>query len=160
MHGLFDVLFEKPDVRKMRQEIQQTPFFQTLSDTEMKKVLRYLQIRSFQKGQRVFYEGDPGAALFIILRGKVQITRQSKTKRLVLGTLSKGHFFGELALVHDVPRTASANVSEDAVLVCLFKHDFENIIKHDPVLGTKLLKIINQILSQRLSAMIERYLNA
>ena len=155
MQALYDFLFEKPDIRKLKNELLQTTIFKTLTQPEISKVSKHLQIRKFRKGERVFYEGDLGSALFIVLRGNVQISRISGAKKTIFADLGKGTFFGELALVHDVPRTASAVVTEETMLVCLFRHDFEKIIKHYPLLGNKLLSIINKILAQRLSAVIE-----
>ncbi len=155
MQALYDFLFEKPDIRKLKNELHQTTIFKTLTPAEIHTVSKYLQVRSFRKGERVFYEGDLGSALFIVLKGNVQISRISGIKKTIFADLSKGTFFGELALVHDVPRTASAVVTEESVLVCLFRNDFEKVIKHYPLLGNKLLSIINKILAQRLSAVIE-----
>jgi CRP-like cAMP-binding protein len=155
MQVLYDFLFEKPDIRKLKNELQQTTIFKTLEPSELSTVTKHLQVRQFKKGERVFFEGDLGSALFVVLRGNVQISRISGAKKTIFADLGKGTFFGELALVHDVPRTASAVVTEETLLVCLFRHDFEKIVKHYPLLGNKMLSIINKILAQRLSAVIE-----
>jgi len=156
MQALYDFLFERPDIRKLKNELQQTTIFQTLTNSELSTVSKHLQVRQFRQGERVFFEGDLGSALFIVLRGSIEISRIGGSKKTIFASLSKGMFFGELALVHDTPRTASAVVTDDALLVCLFKHDFERIIKHYPLLGNKLLSIINKILAQRLSTVIRQ----
>ncbi len=157
MKALFDnFLFEKPDIRKLQNDINQTTIFKQLTSPEMRTVSKYLQIRQFRKGERVFFEGDKGSALFIVLRGNVQISKIGNGKKTIFADLGNGSFFGELALVHDVPRTASAMSTEDSILVCLFRHDFERIIKNYPILGNKMQSIIGKILAQRLSAIIEQ----
>jgi len=159
MHALYDnFLFEKPELRKLKNEVNQTTFFKPLSSSELSIVTKYLQLRHFRKGERIFFEGDNGSALFVVLRGNVQISKIGSQKKTVFAELGQGNFFGELALVHEVPRTASALATEDTLLVCLFRHDFENIVKNYPVLGSKMQGIINKILAQRLSALIERTL--
>jgi len=156
MQELYEFIFEKPDIRKLKGELLNTTFFKTLTPTEISTISRYLQVRKFRKGERVFYEGDLGQALYVVLKGQVEIAKTTRTKRIVLADLSKGMFFGELALVYDTPRTASAIVKEDTMLVCLFKHDFEKIIGNYPRLGNKLQAIMNNILAQRLTSLIER----
>lgn len=156
MKALFDqFLFEKPDIRKLQNEINQTVIFKPLAGSEMKIVSKYLQLRRFKKGERVFFEGDKGSALFVVLKGNVQISKLGTNKKTVFADLANGAFFGELALVHDVPRTASAVATEDTLLACLFRHDYEHIIKHYPLLGNKMQSIISKIIAQRLSALIE-----
>ncbi|MEM3154890.1 MAG: cyclic nucleotide-binding domain-containing protein [Candidatus Woesearchaeota archaeon] len=155
MKALYDtLLFEKPDVRKLQNEINKTTIFKPLTASEMKTVSRHLQIRKFKKGERIFFEGDTGSALFIVLKGSVQISKTGR-KKTIFAELGNGAFFGELALVHDVPRTASAVASEDTLLVCLFRHDYEQIIRHYPLLGNKLQGIISKIIAQRLASLIE-----
>lgn len=156
MQELYDFIFEKPEINKLKHELQETFLFKTLTRSELDKVIKYAQLRTFKKGDHIFFEGDTGSALYIILKGSVQIVRHTHGKHVSLAGLTKGMFFGELALVHDTPRSATALAQEDTLLVCLFKHDYEKIIKHYPVLGNKLQGIINQILAQRLSSMIER----
>ncbi len=156
MHALYDqFLIEKPNIGKLQNEIHQTTIFKPLTGSEMKTVSKYLQLRHFKKGERVFFEGDKGSALFVVLRGNVQISKIGNAKKTIFADLGNGAFFGELALVHDVPRTASAVASESSILVCLFRHDYDSIIKHYPNLGNKLQSIISKILAQRLSALIE-----
>src|SRR5574341_858838 len=153
MNAIYDhFLFEKPDIRKLQNEINQTVIFKPLSSSEMKTVSKYLQLRQFKKGERVFFEGDKGSALFVVLRGSVQISKIGSGKKTIFAELGNGAFFGELALVHDVPRTASAVATEDTLLVCLFRRDYEHIIKHYPLLGNKMQSIIGKIIAQRLAA--------
>ena len=159
MHALYEFLFEKPQLTKLKDELQDSVLFKGLSRAELDKVVSHAQLRSFKKGDHIFFEGDSGQALFIVLRGGVQIVRHVAGKHLPLATLKKGTFFGELSLTHDLPRSAAAHVTDDALLVCLFRHDFENIVKHYPRLGTKLLTSVNQILAQRLTTAIDLSVN-
>ncbi len=154
MQALYEYLFEKPDIRSLKDKLHTTLLFKDLTKTELDKVTRYCIVRQFKEGQHIFFEGDPGSALFVILKGNVDIYRIHKNKKDSLATLNAGTFFGELALVYDTPRTASALATENATLVCLFRHDIEKLVKHHPQLGNKLLSVMNRILAQRLSTMI------
>ena len=149
-------LFEKPDLRKLKPALQETVLFRTLSEQELDTVIKYAQLRSFRTDEHVFFEGDKGSALFIVLRGIVDIVRHNHGKHMPIATLKKGMFFGEMALAFDTPRTATALVTNDALLACLFKHDLDQLVKHYPALGKKVIEIINKIIAQRLSSAIER----
>ncbi len=155
MKELFEFIFEKQDL-KFKSELQKTRLFQDFSSREMDVVLRKTGMRTFSKGQRVFFEGDAGSALYIIVKGAVQIVRHESGKVVPLAALSQGMFFGELALVEALPRSASALVTEDAVFVYLFRHDLEKLVHEHPRVGAKLLWNVAQVLGQRLRAMNER----
>jgi CRP/FNR family cyclic AMP-dependent transcriptional regulator len=151
MKQLFEFIFDKPDMKKLSGTLHQSILFRELSGRELDKVLARAQLRSFTKGQHIFFEDDTGSALYIIVKGNVQIVRHVKGKHVLLATLSKGAFFGEISLVYDLPRSAAAVATDETLLVCLFKHDFEALIKHYPRLGNKLLATISRILAERLS---------
>lgn len=156
MRELFEFFFERPELRKLTKELHDTVLFHALSSTELDRVIAHAQLRSFTKGDHIFFEGDPGSALYIILKGNIRILRHVRGKHVVLAELGKGMFFGELALVSGMPRTATALVAEDALVVCLFRHDLERLIKHHPKLGNKLLLSVSQILAKRLATTLER----
>jgi CRP-like cAMP-binding protein len=151
-----EMLFGKPDLSTLKPRLHETVLFHTLSDKELETVIKYAQLRSFTSGDHVFFEGDKGSALFIVLKGTVEIVRHDHGKHVHIATLNKGAFFGELALVYDTPRTATALAIEDTLLVCIFKHDLEQLVKHYPMLGTKMQAILKQIIEKRVSEMVKK----
>ena len=155
MRELFEFIFEKKDDDQIKNDVAKTVFFQDFSRKELTIVLNQTTTRSFKTGERVFFEGDPGQAVYIILSGAVQITKNAK-KPIVLATLTKGMFFGELSLVDTAIRSASASIIEDATLLCFFKHDLDHLIKDYPRIGNKLLFRLAHILAQRLRNMNSR----
>ena len=80
-----------------------------------RRLLARLATRFFEKvyhpGEIVFEEGDPGRALFVVVEGAVEITRATAQGPYVLNTLGPGDAFGELALIDDFPRSATARVA-------------------------------------------------
>ena len=91
-----------------------------------------LATRFFEKvyhpGEVVFEEGDPGRALFVVVEGAVEITRATAQGPYVLNTLGPGDAFGELALIDDFPRSATARVATPGRLLILYKSDFDALI--------------------------------
>jgi CRP-like cAMP-binding protein len=75
----------------------------------------------------VFHQGDPGKGLFLVRDGAVAITQGPP--REVLRLLGPGDCFGELALIDDFPRSATAGVTEPARLLILYKSDFDALVE-------------------------------
>ena len=88
---------------------------------------RFLE-KTYHPGEIVFQEGDPGRALFVIVEGTVEITQETVQGEYVLRTLETGDAFGELALIDDFPRSATARVATLARLLILYKSDFDALM--------------------------------
>lgn len=151
MKLLYQYFFGKPKLSEFQDELANSPLFAALTFREIQRVLEYATLRTFAKNENVFFEGDLSSAMYLILRGNVEIVSHNP-KRISLAQLSKGTFFGEIGVVHSTVRSASALVTSDTLLLCLFKHDVDTIIKHYPRIANKLLANIAQILAQRLIA--------
>ena len=102
--------------------------------------------RSYPKDTMIFSEAQPGAELYIIQKGSVKITKIINDNEVLLALLKPGDIFGEMALLEDKPRTASAIAHEDAVLLAVNKANFKRMVATQPQMITKL----TQILSERL----------
>jgi CRP-like cAMP-binding protein len=98
-----------------------------------RRLLGRLGARFFEKAyaesEVVFHEGDPGKALFLVLEGEVVITQATPAGEHVLRTLDPGACFGELALIDDFPRSATARVAVPARLLILYKSDFDDLVE-------------------------------
>jgi CRP-like cAMP-binding protein len=90
------------------QFLKTVPFFDQLSNRQLKRVSDIMFERTYETDELIFEEGQPGAALFLILDGKIaiEIYRESSTTRLAV--LEAGAFFGEMALLNETPRSATA----------------------------------------------------
>lgn len=156
MKELFAYIFENNDEQALKAELGKSLLFQGLTQKELSTVSKKINLRRYQKGEHVFFQGDPGAALYVILEGEIHIERIESSKRIHLASLGKGMFFGELALVYDASRSATAYVSENSTLFCLFKHDLDNILAQQPRLANKIILNLARILADRLKATNER----
>ncbi len=102
--------------------------------------------RSYPQNTMIFSESEPGAELFIIQKGSVKITKIINDNEVLLALLKAGDMFGEMALLEDKPRTASAIAHENAVLLAVNKANFRRMVSTQPQMITRL----TQILSERL----------
>ncbi len=128
--------------------LKRIPIFQDLSDRELKAVERILHIRNYKKDEVIFKEHEPGVGMYIIESGKVNITIGEENKLLVL--LSDGDFFGEMALILEGQRTASAIATETTKLLGFFRPDLFHLLETSPKTGNKILQRLAQMIAERL----------
>ncbi len=148
--SLWTNIFKKRDGEKedILTVLKRIPLFQDLSRKELRQLERILHQRTYKAGETIFNEGDPGVGMYIIEEGEVQIAL-GKDRR-VLAVLSKGDFFGEMALLLEAPRTASALASKPSVLYGFFQPDLFSILETYPRTGNKILLRLSQMIAERL----------
>jgi len=116
-----------------------------------RRLLARLATRFFEKvyhpGDVVFEEGDPGRALFVVVEGAVEITRVAAQGSYVLNTLGPGDAFGELALIDDFPRSATARVATPAQLLILYKSDFDALMDGNPRIAVVVMRNLSRLLA-------------
>ncbi|MGK0359176.1 MAG: putative ABC transport system ATP-binding protein [Bradymonadia bacterium] len=101
------------------------PHFSGLSPSELEEIIRAVHPLEIKAGERLFGEGDPGDAAFIIQTGRVEIFRLIDGEEIPLVELGQGEVVGELALIDGAARSAACRVLEDATLLRLDKTEFD-----------------------------------
>jgi CRP-like cAMP-binding protein len=96
--------------------------------------------KDFPKGTILFREGDVGREMFFIQKGKVQVRKRVGTTEKVLAELSDGEFFGEMALLIGMGRSATLEVIADSKLLVITPDTFENLLKSNLEIAIKMLK--------------------
>ncbi len=96
--------------------------------------------RSYPAGSVLFREGDPGFDMFVIHSGRVQLSRRLRHQETVIATLPPGEFFGEMAIVNNRPRTATATVVEDSVLLVIDQRTFEAMIRGNAEIAVRIIR--------------------
>ncbi|MBN2618302.1 MAG: cyclic nucleotide-binding domain-containing protein, partial [Spirochaetales bacterium] len=95
-------------------------------------------VRKYPKGCMIFGEGQKGTELYIIQKGSVKITKIVNNKEIILAILKAGDMFGEMALLEDKPRSASAISHETADLMVISRTNFKKMVSEQPQIITKL----------------------
>ncbi len=127
------------------------PLFHGLSSRQLGRVMQAMQKRSYQTGEVLFHEGQIGKAVFIIESGRVELSRTSHNAEVrSLGILGPGQIFGEMALLEQMERTATAHVVEDGVIYLLYTATLESLIRHNPAIGSRLMRNMAVMLSSLL----------
>jgi CRP/FNR family cyclic AMP-dependent transcriptional regulator len=131
--------------------LSQVYLFRELAPHEMERVLSISKEKRVKKNEIVFREGDIGDAFYLIVTGSVRIsTLVPGVGEEALTILSEGEYFGEMALIDDAPRSASAIANDDGMLLYIGKDDFRNLLEQQTDIAYKLLWIFTKTLSARL----------
>jgi CRP-like cAMP-binding protein len=135
------------------------PLFEGLSPRELKKVAGIIHERHYPAAELIFEQGTPGAALFIVKSGAVELVRQDGAGHDLakLATLHEGMFFGEGALLHEENRVMSARATEPTDVLAFFRGDLDVIIKSAPAVGGKILLRLAWVLNRRLQTAMEEH---
>ncbi len=113
--------------------LKKVSLFQNVSDEELGKVASLLSPRDCPKDTHIVTQDEPGDAMFIIAKGRVKVVLYGDNGREVILTLLKsGEFFGEMALLDDLPRSANVIAHEDSQVLVLKRDQFADHIKNSP----------------------------
>jgi CRP/FNR family transcriptional regulator, cyclic AMP receptor protein len=119
------------------------PFFANLGPVEAAALVERLVVRSFYTGQIIFHLNDPAGLLYIITAGKVKISQStSEGQEATLAILGAGDFFGELALLDDSPRSATAEAIQATETLTLHREEFMDFIDHNPGFAHHVLRTL------------------
>jgi len=97
----------------------------------------------YPKGTVVFHEGERGNALYVIQSGAVEVSRQARGRRVVVGLLERGDFFGEMAIVDDERRSATVTTVADSRLLPITRRSFRARVREDPGVALRLLRTLS-----------------
>ncbi len=138
---------------------QTVSFFQTLSDGELLALLKLAVSESFADGEIVFKEKSRGDQMYIILSGTVRISKYIGAKKEeVLAKLTSGACFGEMGVIDQSPRSASATIEGGPAVLLVIKESL--LSEHNILLAYKLYKSFSLMLAQRLRETNDKLQNA
>lgn len=132
----------------IRDLLKAIPLFAKLSRSELETLETILHERQYTAKERIFRQGDPGVGMYIIAKGTVVITDENTHE--ILAELHEGDFFGDIALLNEIPRSATAKAETSVTLFGLFHPDFLDLVGREPRLGVKVLLPLAEIAGKRL----------
>lgn len=104
------------------------PLFEPLSVAAKEHLASRLEVRSVPAGTRIISEGEPGDDFYIVVDGHAEVTRGGEPVRVQ----GPGEWFGEIALLHDVPRTATVTARDEMKLATIRRGDFLAVVTGHP----------------------------
>jgi CRP/FNR family transcriptional regulator, cyclic AMP receptor protein len=116
------------------------PIFSDLDDETLQKIIKSGVIQNYKKNSVILTEEDTGSALFVIVEGKVKISRSSgDEKEVILAMLNESDFFGEMSLLDGMSRSASVTAVDDSKLFIIQRAEFLDLLKKYPDVSVALL---------------------
>lgn len=104
--------------------------------------------RPYSAGVVLFEEGEPGNRMYVLRSGRVKISKRIGGCEVTLAILGAGNFFGEMALLEKLPRSATASVLEDAQLIEVDESMFESLLKRSSEISMRLLRRLSSRLRE------------
>ena len=133
------------------EQLARVPFFDGLTREALTMFASVTAEESHATGTKLFQYGDPGDKLFIILEGKVRISREvAGMGEEALAVLGPGEVFGEMSLLDESPRSADARVHERCRMLVITKEAFDELLYQQKELAYEVLWNCVRILSARL----------
>lgn len=124
-----------------------TALFSALNARELRQVLQVTEVETYQDRQTIVREGEQGEQLYIVLTGQVEVMRTGAP----VARLEPGEHFGEMALIRNQPRSASARAMGLTQLMVIHRKDFFEILRTEHRLAVKLLWQFTGVLANRLA---------
>lgn len=128
------------DERFAADALRRCALFRDVGDDAIAELIRQLRRQRFRRGEVIFHQGDPGESLHVVNAGAIKIVLPSaEGEEAIIATLRLGDFFGELALLDDAPRSATAVALETSETLALPRTAFRDLLDRDPRLRDALL---------------------
>lgn len=122
--------------------LKQVSLLRGLSNKTLNRIASYAHYQHFRRGEQIFSESSPGGCLYVLVNGRVKIYTQSLGRAKTFALLDPGDFFGEMALLGETTRSASARAILDSELLVLERRDFHQFIKSEPNLSLTILQTL------------------
>jgi CRP/FNR family transcriptional regulator len=135
--------------------LARAPLFARLERRSLRKLAELCVPRDFEAGSVMISEGDTGLGLFVIMSGRVEITKGVGDEAVRLATMERGDLLGEMALIDDRPRSASAVALEETRCLLITRASFQNLAEQDPEIAWCLLPTLAERIRRLQQQMID-----
>jgi CRP/FNR family cyclic AMP-dependent transcriptional regulator len=147
-------LFHRKETPRLTR-LRSVSLFQALSLGELAIVDGLMHQRNYQADEVVFDEGEEGQAIYIVLAGTVKLCRAGQSEQTVIAELGPGGFFGDMALLDNLPRAAQARAQTDCLLAVYFREDFISLMETHARIASKIALQLALQMARRLRAQTE-----
>lgn len=143
LSGSEDVGQTMMNTEKLTAFFRKGSLFSNLTEEELSQLAQIVRERKFDRNQVIFYEGDLGGSLYVIVSGTVKIVIMADDGREhILGLLDEGNFFGEISLIDGEPRSATAIALDKVNIVMISRDDFVRLLRENPEISLKIMQTL------------------
>jgi len=122
--------------------LREVPLFSGLSDPDLGQLAALMQERSFAAGEELFGEGQEGHEAYVIAAGEIEILKSSAGRQVLLAVRGRGELIGELALLEDALRMASARAATQATVLVVGKNELNGLLASSPTASRAMLHTV------------------
>lgn len=130
--------------------LKNSKYFSNFTTKEIQILLKFFKYKKFKNKEVVFNEGEIGDEFYIIKKGIVDICKKSYLGDRSVAKILEGDIFGEMSVIDNMPRSASAKADTECELICIKKTDFYKLKSKHPNIAVKFLDILLDIIAKRL----------
>lgn len=120
--------------------LRKIPMFSKIEPAKLKLLAFTSQRLTFNAGQELFHHGDPGDTAYIIISGSAKILVDAAGEELEVATVSQNDVVGEMAILIDVPRTATVRADTDLTTLAISKEQFFRMIAEFPEMAVEIMR--------------------
>jgi CRP/FNR family cyclic AMP-dependent transcriptional regulator len=122
--------------------LRNIPLFQNLEPSKLKLLAFTAERLTYHGDQVLFHQGEPGDAAYIVLNGEAAVTVDSPSGPLTVAKLGRNAIVGEIAILCDVPRTATVKAIGELVTLRISKELFLRLIMEFPQIGLEIMRVL------------------
>ncbi len=135
--------------------LRRVRIFSALPPRDLDKLASACVLRHFSAGETILEEGSVGLGMFIIISGEVEVFKTHEGRKIALAVLREGAVLGEMALLDDQPRSASAATLEDTECLLLTRDRFRTLVKRRPKIAVPIVRPLASLVRELNEQVIE-----
>lgn len=128
--------------------LRNIPMFEKIEPSKLKLLAFTSERLNFREGEILFRQGDPGDAAYIIVSGRAEVIVDTPGGPLRVAELKKNDFVGEIAILCDVPRTATIAALTDLTTLRISKELFFRLVTEFPQMAVEIMRVLAQRLER------------
>lgn len=141
----------------IQEKLSQLPLCQGLDETQVGVIASIAEQKHLPRGETLFTEGEKGDGLYVVVVGSLAISKKDRSGvNQSIANVGGGSVLGEMSLINNSARSATATANTDADLVRIPSEAFTFLLQHDNVTAFKVVYNLAQVMSRRLLLMDEK----
>lgn len=120
--------------------LKRVPIFAKIEPAKLKLLAFTSERVNFAAGQEVCHQGDPGDTMYVILGGTADVLIDTESGQIAVAEMNKNSFFGEIAILCDVPRTATIKARESLATLKISKDMFYRLVAEFPQMAVEIMR--------------------